>query len=131
MTGVFYDYRFKFAADSLPDALEALEALRAAGTIADGSLPDNMLGDPMDAGGLAASRGDAVWFGRRGAAAVTFPDAGGGDDITVPQKGDPDRFYVHVRSIVAPADLGLDPAEFGLVATSAEESAVVLGVWSP
>lgn len=131
MSGVFHDYRFRFAVGDLATALQALDALRAAGTIADGSLPDNMLGDPMDASGGAVSRDVAAWFGRQGTAAVTFPDPAGGGDITVPQKGDPGSFYVHIRSIVAPGDLGLNPAEFGLVPISAEESAVVLGVWSP
>lgn len=131
MNHVVYDYRFKFATADLALALGALSALREAGTLANGGLPDNMIGDPMDATGQPVPREGAAWFGRRGAAAVTFPDPGGGGDITVPQRGDPGSFYVHIRSIVAPGDLGLNPAEFGLIPTSVDESAIVLGVWSP
>ena len=46
----YFDYRFKFT--DLSRALGMLVALRTAGVLGAGELPDNMLGDPRNAAGV-------------------------------------------------------------------------------
>lgn len=122
MTEPLYDYRFRFPVDGLAIALDALDALRDIGVL-EADRPANMLGERRDTAGNVVPSG-AAWRGGRGSLPVTTPDG------TIPAKGDPDWFYIHVRSPVGPAALGeFDPADYGFVATAAEELAEVLGVW--
>lgn len=122
----YHDYRFAFPADGLATALGAFEALRAAGILAPGEVPLNMLGDPIVQGG------QTVAFGRRGRAGLTYADEATGAPVAVPAIGDPSLIYIHIRSETAPEALpaGFDPAAFGLIPVPAEESAAVLGVWA-
>lgn len=119
----YHEYTFRFPAAGLALALDALDALREIGVL-EADRPANMLGERRDqAGAIVPSH--AAWRGSRGSLAVTTPDG------VIPAKGDPDWFYINVRSLTPPEALGdFDPADYGFVATTAEESAEVLGVWA-
>jgi hypothetical protein len=123
---MYFDYRFRFPADGLTQAVAAFDALRAAGILPADSLPSNMLGDPIE------QDGKVVAFGRSGRAGLTYIDPDTAETVVVPAIGDPGMVYVHIRSEVAPDGLpaGFDPSVFGLVPVSAEDSAAVLGVWA-
>jgi hypothetical protein len=126
----YYDYLFDFPATGLSDALQALAALRQAG-ILDSQLPQNMLGDPRDANGNVVDRSnpDAMFVGRPGTAATNYTDLNG-DTVNVPAVGDPTRFYIAIRSTVAPDQIPFNPATYGLTVTDPATSAAVLGVWA-
>jgi hypothetical protein len=115
---VFHDYLLKTS--NLPLALTGIPALQAAGILAAGADPQNMLGDLMDGAGLR---------GRQGVAASSFtgPD---GATVVVPARGNPMLWYFAIRATIAPADLTINPADFGLVPCDPVESAAVLGVWA-
>jgi len=119
-----YDYRFKFRVADLDLALEAMVVLRLAGILTT-EHPINMLGEPRGAQGQIVTEEEALFRGSRGTLAVTTPDG------VIPAKGDTGWFYIHIVSTVSPdvALAELDPADFGLEATTAAESAEVLGEW--
>jgi hypothetical protein len=107
----YADYRFHFPTPDLARAVGAFSALRTAGLLGAGDLPDNMLGAPITDGG-----GNEVARGRSGSA----PDS------------DPTQTYIHIRARVTPAQLaavGFDPTAYGLTVTDPATSASVLGVW--
>lgn len=122
----YSDYRYRFPLAGLALAVDAFAALRAGGLLPPDGLPENMLGDPISLNGEMVARG------RAGRAAVDTTDPDTGSAVTIPAIGDPAMVYVHIRSSTAPSELppGFDPAAYGLVATTAEESAAVLGVWA-
>lgn len=106
----YYDYRLKFPVTGLATALQAIAALQSAGLLGAGDIPDNMLGDPRDNSGAIASS-NITWMGRQGTT-------------------DPSYYYIHIRATVDPTTLPFDPATFGLVPSTVQESADVLGVWA-
>lgn len=117
------DYTFK--APSLAVLETALAALQQSGLVGPNAGPNNMLGtlSVADAGGNILFR-----YGvGRAAFSATMPD---NSVVTMPGAGDPAMFYVAIRADVPPSDIPFDPAALGLVATSAEESEAVLGVWA-
>lgn len=122
----YHDYRYRFPAVGLALAADAFTALRAAGLLPPNGLPENMLGDPLLLNGAEVARG------RQGRAAVDTTDPIAGEAMHIPAVGDPTMIYVHIRSETPPEALpaGFTPATFGLIATTATESAVVLGVWA-
>jgi hypothetical protein len=110
----YADYRFRFPASGIAQALAGFDALRQVGLVPAEGLPLNMLGDPINASGETVAFDDetgglpgAVFIGRRSGA----------------------HFYIHIRSSIDPASLPVSPAAFGLETTTAEQSAAVLGVW--
>jgi hypothetical protein len=123
---MYYDYRFRFPADGLAQAVAAFDLLRSAGLLPADALPSNMLGDPIE------QDGKVVAFGRQGRPAMSFTDPNTNEVIAVAATGDPETVYIHIRSEVPPSGLPgeFDPAAFGLSPTSAAESAAVLGVWA-
>jgi hypothetical protein len=122
----YTDYRYRFPVAGLVLAVDAFDALRAAGLLPLDGLPANMLGDPIVLNGVAVAKG------RAGRAAVQTIDPDTGAPVTLPAVGDPTQIYVHIRSSTSPLELptGFDPAVFGLVPTTVEESSAVLGVWA-
>lgn len=122
----YTDYRYRFPVAGLALAADAFSALRAAGLLAAEGLPENMLGDPVLLNGALVTRG------RAGRAAVEYTDGDSGELVQLPAAGDPDFVYIHIRSEVPPSDLpaSFSPAAYGLVETTPEESAAVLGVWA-
>jgi len=115
------DYTFK--APSLAVIGNALAALQASGLVGKDSGPSDMLG-PLS---VDDARGAPLFrYGiGRGPTSADSPD---GKPVTIPGAGDPDMIYIAIR---APAvAIPFDPAALGLIATTAEESAAVLGVWS-
>jgi hypothetical protein len=129
----FYnDYRFKFPLASLGTALQALAALRAANIIMDGNLPANMLGDPRDNSGnnVTADDNTLTFFGRTGQPAITYIDPDTQQQITQPAIGDPNYWYVAIRSTTTPSEIPFDPTVYGLIPCDPDESAAVLGVWA-
>jgi len=123
-----FDYRFKFPLASLSQALTAIAALRQFGLIGTGDIPQNMLGDARAADGSVVTTAPA-FLGRTGTAATSYTDPNG-QTVTVPAKGDPGYWYVAIRAPVDPATLPINPANYGLLPCSADESAAVLGVWA-
>lgn len=117
-----HDYRYRFPDSGWPAALHFMR-LVTAGRIT------NMLGDPLDPTGAPTALETAAVFARRGTAARTFA-AHGGAPVTVPARGDPGFWYVHVRADITPDALPADPLTWGFEAVTAEESAAVLGVWA-
>jgi hypothetical protein len=120
-TAGFYDYTYSFPQSGLALALGGFAALRAVGLLGAGQVPTNMLGTARDAAGNPAvtnadGTSTAAWCGEPGGAGGT----------------DPTHFYIAIRAMVSPtqlAEAGVNPGTYGLVATSAAESAAVLGVW--
>lgn len=102
----YHDYRYRFLAANVTQAVAVLAALRAAGTL-DGGHPVNMLGDPLDATGDTATLDAALFFGRR---------IGG-------------HIYIHVRATTPPEAIGVDLGAYGMEPVSEAESAAVLGGW--
>jgi hypothetical protein len=123
---MYYDYRFRFPADGLAQAVVAFDALRAAGLLSADALPSNMLGDPIE------QDGKVVAFGRPGRDSITYTDPDTEETVVVPAIGDPAMVYIHIRSEVPPVSLpdGFDPSAFGLIPIEPGESAAVLGVWA-
>jgi hypothetical protein len=129
MTAPYYDYLFKFPLASLTTALEALTALRSANIIVDGDIPTNMLGDPRDASGNVVTSGPA-FVGRLGIAATSYIDPSTQQSVAVSARGDPDYWYVAIRSDVDPSSIPFDPSSYGLQTCDPTENAAVLGVWA-
>lgn len=125
----YFDYRLKFPVVGLPTALSALAALKASGVMVGEDVPQNMLGSPRDAAG-SVTASSPLWRGEPGRASTSFTDPGTGLTVTLPACGDPAYFYIHIRTAVSPASIGLDPATYGLIACTPEETASVLGVWA-
>jgi hypothetical protein len=50
--------------------------------------------------------------------------------MTIPAAGEAGMFYIAIRTDVQPSDIPFDPAALGLIATTPDESAAVLGVWA-
>ena len=117
-----HDYRYRFAKARWPDAVLFMHVVTA-GRIT------NMLGDPLDEDGEPTAPEAAAVFARRGTAARTVT-SGDGVPVTVPARGDPGYWYVHVRADITPDMLPADPLTWGFEAVTAEESAAVLGVWA-
>jgi hypothetical protein len=122
----YFDFRFRFLAtpEAMATALGALEALREAGAwVGSNGAPMNMLGEPIP--GMPGVNG------KLGCAAYSYLEEGVGPLITVPAVGDPNYYYVAIRTTVDPSTVppGL-PEEFGLEAVDAATSAAVLGVWA-
>ena len=119
------DLLYSFPTTGLALALDGLAALRA--DVGD-SGPLNALGDPRNATGAIVAPGEpVVWIGRPGSPATSY-EGMDGKSVDVPAKGDPGRYYVHIRADHK-ATL-FDAAAYGLVPTDPYESAMVLGVWS-
>lgn len=125
----YTDYTFKFS--DLTKALQAFAALRTAGILGQGDVPENMLGDPRDSTGAAVARdsGTVAWVGRKGIAAASYTDESG-QTVNVPARGDPTLWYIAIRSTVTPDKIPFDPATYGLEVCDPAESAAVLGVWA-
>jgi hypothetical protein len=130
------DYRWNFPTSGLALALDGLAALRAGLGLSDDAMLQNALGDHRNAAGEPAtvtvdgmrSTSDAVWTGRPGSAATSYSDALSGKTIDIPAKGDPGRYYMHIRP--AREAPGFDPAAYGMADTDPTESADVLGIWA-
>lgn len=116
------DYTFK--APSLAIIGKALAALQASGLVGANSGQSDMLG-PL----LQVDANDVHLFRYgMGMAAITYtmPD---GAVITRPAIGEPGMFYVAIRTDVPPSAIPFDAAALGLIATTPNESAAVLGGW--
>ena len=98
------DYRVNFPVTGLALALEGLDALRAEMGLPQGALPGNALGDRRDASGDVVTPLPAddvskpapdvtAWIGRPGSAASSYKDMNG-QDVEIPAKGDPSRYYI-------------------------------------
>lgn len=131
------DNLWSFPRTGLARALEGLAALRDGLGLPPDAQPGNALGDPRDANGeIVVPQAGAIddpppvppaWIGRPGSAASSYQDMSGAT-VAIPAKGDPDRYYMHMRTdIDAP---GFDPADYGFEPTDPAESAAVLGVWA-
>ena len=132
------DYRVNFPVTGLALALDGLDALRTELGLAKNVLPGNALGDRRGVNGdvvttlpaddLSKPAPDVTaWIGRPGSAASSYKDMNG-QDVEVPAKGDPSRYYMHIRTDKDAPDF--DPAAYGLEPTDPVESAAVLGVWA-
>jgi len=117
------DYTFK--APSLAVIGNALAALQASGLVGANSGPSNMLGQML----VDDAQGNPLFRYGMGRAAVTVPGMDGGP-MTIPAAGDIGMFYIAIRTDVQPSEIPFDPAALGLIATTSEESAAVLGVWA-
>jgi hypothetical protein len=53
-----------------------------------------------------------------------------GQPMPIPASGEASMFYIAIRTDVQPSEIPFDPAALGLIATTSEESAAVLGVWA-
>jgi len=134
------DYLWNCPRTSLDKALAGLTALRIELELPPGTLPGNALGDLRDASGAVVTRTppdptkagkteppSATWIGRPGSAATSFTDPAG-KTVTVPAKGDPTKFYMHIRTEKKAEKF--DPAMYALSPTDPATSADVLGVWA-
>lgn len=136
MSSTYFDYPLNFPTTGLALALEGFDALRAELGIETNMLLGHMLGDPRDADGNVVNPVDddpqstrVVWVGRPGMAAYTYTDPND-QVVEVPARGDPDRYYMHIRTASDQSGVAFDPAQYGMVPTDPAESAAVLGVWS-
>jgi hypothetical protein len=102
----YHDYRYRFQASNVAQAVAVLAALRAAGAL-DGEHPTNMLGDALDATGNPTSPVEAIFLGRQSGSYI----------------------YIHVRATTPPEAIGVDLGAYGMEPVSEAESAAVLGVW--
>jgi hypothetical protein len=140
MSATYFDYQLNFPVAGLALALEGFDALRAELGIETNTLLGHMLGDPRDAEGsviVAQPREiddppdtSVVWVGRPGMAAYTYTDPITDQVVEVPARGDPARYYMHIRSASDHSTLVFDPSQYGMMPTDPAESAAVLGVWS-
>ena len=132
------DYLVNFPTSGLALALEGLDRLRMEMGLPPGTLPGNALGDRRDASGDVVTTLPAddltkpapdvtAWIGRPGSAASSYKDMNG-QNVEVPAKGDPTRYYMHIRTDAEAPDF--DPAAYGLEPTDPATSAAVLGVWA-
>ena len=117
------DYTFK--APSLAVIGGALAALQALGLVGKNSGLSNMLGQML----VDDAQGNPLFRYGMGRAAVTVLGMDGGP-MTIPAAGDPGMFYIAIRTDVQLSEIPFDPAALGLIATTLEESAAVLGVWA-
>jgi hypothetical protein len=139
MSGTYFDYRLNFPTTGLALALEGFDALRAELGIETNMLLGHMLGDPRDADGNVVvpqprDIGDppdtsVVWIGRPGIAAYSYTDPNA-RVVEVPARGDPARYYMHIRTETDRTAVTIDLTQYGMVATDPAESAAVLGVWA-
>lgn len=107
---------YLFSAPNLSDIAAALVALRSAGLVGAGDVPDNMLGDPVSI--QVAGRADPV---------TQLPTA---TTITIrTRQGQDGRWYVGVRTVVPPSAVPFDPTTLGLAPVDAATSRAVLGDW--
>jgi hypothetical protein len=137
--GPYFDYRLNFPTTGLALALEGFDALRAELGIETNALLGHMLGDPRDANGNIAipqprdiddpPDTSVVWVGRPGMAAYTYTDPND-EVVEVPAKGDPSRYYMHIRTADDHSATAFDPSAYGMAPTDPAESAAVLGVWA-
>jgi hypothetical protein len=140
MSGTYFDYPLNFPTTGLALALEGFDALRAELGVETNTLLGHMLGDPRDAegniamsptgGGPGPQESNVVWVGRPGMAAYTYTDPITDQVIEVPARGDPDRYYMHIRTETDRTTVTTDLTQYGMVSTDPAESAAVLGVWS-
>jgi hypothetical protein len=131
------DYLWNFPVTGLPLALDGLAALRGKLGLSESAVPLNALGDPRDTTGAIitpvaripgkTSGVPVAWIGRPGSAATSFADPTG-KTVNMAAKGNPDRYYMNIRSDKTAT--GFDPAAYGFVTTPPAESAAVLGVWA-
>jgi len=117
-----HDYRYRFPESAWGDAVLFMHL------VTEGRIT-NMLGDPLSETAEPALASDAAVFARKGIAERNGIDPTG-EPVTYPATGLPGWWYVHVRADIPPEALPADPAAWGFVATSPEESAAVLGVWA-
>jgi hypothetical protein len=139
MSGTYFDYRLNFPTTGLALALEGFDVLRAELGIETNTLLGHMLGDPRDADGNVVvpqprDIGDppdtsVVWVGRPGMAAYSYTDPND-QVVEVPARGDPARYYMHIRSETDRTTVSTDLTQYGMAATDPAESAAVLGVWA-
>ena len=136
MSDTYFDYRLNFPTTGLALALEGFDALRAELGIETNTLLGHMLGDLRDTDGNVVNPVDddprstrVVWVGRPGMAAYTYTDPND-QVVEVPAKGDPARYYMHIRTETDQTTVTTDMTQYGMVATDPAESAVVLGVWA-
>lgn len=116
------DYTFK--APSRATITDALAALQASGLVGANSGPSDMLG-PMR---YVDAKGNMLFRYGMGRAAVTVTGMDG-KPMTIPAVGEAGMFYIAIRTDVQPPDIPFDPATLGLIATTPDESAAVLGGW--
>ena len=128
---------YLFSAPNLNDIAAALVALRSAGLVGVGDVPDNMLGDPVtiqvpgqpDPVTQLATVTTITIRARQGRAASSYVDPGTGLTVQVPGDGDPALWYVAVRTTVPPSAVPFDPTTLGLTPVDPATSAAVLGTW--
>ena len=139
---------YLFSAPNLNDIAAALVALRDAGLVGAGDVPDNMLGDPVtiqvpgqpdpmtipvpgqpDPATQLATATTITIRARQGRAASSYVDPGTGLTVQVPGDGDPALWYVAVRTTVPPSAVPFDPTTLGLTPVDPATSAAVLGTW--
>jgi hypothetical protein len=138
--GPYSDYLWNFRKIGLARALKGLDALRAQLSLDTNAMLGDMLGDPRDANGnVVVSPPPAVgeppdtsvvWVGRAGIAAYSYTNPATDELVEVPAKGDPSRYYMHIRSLTGAEAVGFNPADYGLTPTDPFESAQVLGLWA-
>jgi len=117
------DYTFK--APSIAVITDALAALQASGLVGANSGPSDMLGQLS----VDDAQGNRLFRYGVGRAAMTVTGMDG-KPMTIPAAGEAGMFYIAIRTDVQPSDIPFDPAALGLIATTPDESAAVLGVWS-
>lgn len=116
------DYTFK--APSLATITDALLVLQASGLVGANSGPSDMLG-PLS---VNDAQGNSLFRYGVGRAAVTVTGMDG-QPMTIPAAGEAGWFYIAIRTDVQPSAIPFDPAALGLIATTADESATVVGRW--
>ncbi len=87
--------------------------------------PGNMLGDP-----IADLPDEVILRARRGIAGMTLHDPETREPVELPPRGDPEYWYIAVRTTTTPDALPFDPAAYGLEPASPAESLAVLGGWA-
>jgi|GEM_PF-6097309 len=115
------DYTFK--APSLAVIGNALAALQASGLVGANSGPSDMLGSMS----VDDAQGSPLFRYGVGRAAVTVTGMDS-QPMTIPAAGEASMFYIAIRA--ADVAIPFNPAALGLIATTPEESAAVLGVWA-
>lgn len=128
----YFDYLYKFPKTqaALAQVLCFFEALRAAHLFGPGNHPTNMLGTPRNSRGEPDNTIHAAWRGDPGFAATSWRDPATGQLVETPARGNPAFYYIAIRSETSPMDIeaaGIDPADYGLMFCTAEESSAVLG----
>ena len=122
----YVDLTYSFPISGLATALGGLAALQAAGVLADGTTIANEIGDAYAADGTPATTA------ANGNSNMAFRGKPGDPSTTPPT--DPTQMYVAFRATdtqaTQVAGAGIDPATYGLVVTTPQESAAVLGVWA-